>query len=365
MPKVVRFLDLSVDEERRRRYLAAIDRILLTGLILNGPEVEAFEKGVAAYCGTKSAVGVGSGTAALYLALKCLRIGAGDEVILPALSFVGTANAVASLGGRPVFVDVRHDLLIDPISVEAAISPRTKAIMPVHFTGNVCEMSSLLAIGERHAIPIIEDAAQAFGASFRGRKVGTFGPLGCFSMNPMKVLGAVGEAGIILVQSETYLPRLRDLRYHGLQNREMCVEVSLNERLDTIQAAILSMRLQEHEDNLRRRQAIASRYTAQLSDVVEVPRPATGIVHGWYTYTILCDRRDELAKTLQAAGVECKIYSSRLMPGHAVYAGYEGRFPVGQGLVEQLLCLPMHEKLTDDEIDRVAETVAGFYGRAR
>ncbi len=126
----------------------------------------------------------------------------------------------------------------------------------------------------------------------------------------------------------------------------------------------LSMRLREHEDNLRRRQTIASRYAAQLSDIVEVPRPASGVVHGWYTYTILCDRRDELAKTLRAAGVECKIYSSRLMPGHAVYAGDVGRFPVGQALVEKLLCLPMHEKLTDDEIDRVAETVARFYWRA-
>jgi dTDP-4-amino-4,6-dideoxygalactose transaminase len=365
MMNVVRFLDLSVPEATRRLYVDAIERILATGIILNGPEVETFERQLADYCGTEHAVGVGSGTCALYLALRCLRIGPGDDVIVPALSFVGTANAIATVGARPVFVDVLSDMLVDPAAIEAAISSRTRAIMPVHFTGNVCEMDALVKISERHGIPIVEDAAAAFGASYRGRKAGTFGPLGCFSMNPMKILGAIGEAGAVVVQSDSLLPRLRDLRYHGVQNKDICVDVSLNARLDTIQASILSMRLREIEGTLRRRQSIAERYAAHLFNSVHVPKPAAHIRHAWYTYTILCDRRDDLARELESAQIECRVQHPRLMPAHPPHAGDLQQFPMGQSLVKRLLCIPMHEKLTDAQVDRVAETIVRFYGNGR
>jgi dTDP-4-amino-4,6-dideoxygalactose transaminase len=362
--KLIRFMDLSVDAAARRKYLDAIDAVLSTGVILNGPEVEAFENQVTFYCDVPYAVGVGSGTAALYLALKALRIGPGDEVILPALSFVGTANAVAAVGARPVFVDIRNDLLIDPAAAEAAISTRTKAIMPVHFTGNVSDMDALTASAERRSIPLIEDAAPAFGATYRGRKAGTFGMAGCFSMNPMKVLGAVGEAGIVVTGSKLLSSKLRDLRYHGMRDKDLCVDVSLNARLDTIQAAILSIRLQMLELRLKRREEIARRYAAHLSNVVEIPRVAPHVRHAWYHYTILCDRRDELARTLQAQNIESRVYHSRLMPGHPAHAGDLGPYPIGRAAVDKILCLPMHDRLQDDEIGRVAEAILAFYQRA-
>jgi len=362
--KSIRFMDLSVDAVARRKCLNAIDSILQTGLILNGPEVESFEQQVAAYCRTACAVGVGSGTAALYLALKALRVGPGDEVILPALSFVGTANAVAAVGAHPVFVDIRDDLLIDPAALEAAITPRTKAIMPVHFTGNVCDMDALTAIAERRSILIIEDAAPAFGASYRGKRTGTFGILGCFSMNPMKVLGAVGEAGIVVTQSKTLSSRLRDLRYHGMRDKDVCLDVSLNARLDTIQAAILAIRLETLENSLERRARIAQQYKAKIANVVAIPPVASYVRHSWYHYTILCDRRDELAASLERRGIETRIYHSRLMPGHPAHAGDLDSYPVGRTAVGKILCLPMHDRLSDDEVEYVSEAIVRYYGRS-
>jgi dTDP-4-amino-4,6-dideoxygalactose transaminase len=361
MTKLVRFLDLSVQEDERREFLRAVDAILQSGIILNGPEVEEFECLAAKYCNVAFAVGVGSGTAALYVALKCLHIGPGDEVIVPALSFVGTANAIAAVGAVPVFVDVREDLLINPEAIEAAITQRTRAIMPVQFTGNVCDMDLIRGIAERNALPVIEDAAPAFGASYREQKAGTFGVLGCFSMNPMKVLGAVGEAGLVVAGSNEHAERLRELRYHGIHNKDICVDISLNARLDTLQAAILSIRLKSLEDDLARRQQIAQRYASHLSNLVEVPQPRPVVRHAWYHYTILCDRRDELAAQLQADGIETRVYYSRLMSQHPPHRALPATCPTGTALLDRILCLPMHPKLTDEEVDFVSERLIRFY----
>ena len=235
--------------------------------------------------------------------------------------------------------------------------------MPVHFTGNVCDMQELTRICKRHSIHLIEDAAPAFGATYRGRKAGSFGILGCFSMNPMKVLGAVGEAGAVITASGPLWSKLRDLRYHGMRNKETCVDVSLNARLDSLQAAVLSIRLQAHEQTLERRQAIARRYSARISSLVEIPKVATDVRHAWYHYTILCDRRDELAIALQKSGIETRIYHSRLMPGHPAHAGDLQAYPMGRILVDRILCLPMHQKLRDDEVDSVVDAIIEFYGR--
>jgi dTDP-4-amino-4,6-dideoxygalactose transaminase len=361
---LIRFMDLSVDAIARRKYLDAIDSILRTGILVNGPEVEEFEKQVAAYCRTANAIGVGSGTAALYLALRALRIGPGDEVILPALSFVGTANAVAAVGARPVFVDVRPDLLIDPAAIEPAINANTRAIMPVHFTGNVCDMDAIADIARRRSIAVIEDAAPAFGAMYDGKRAGTFGLLGCFSMNPMKVLGAVGEAGVIVTASESLTSKLRELRYHGIRDKDVCLDVSLNARLDTIQAAILSIRLEGLDRALGRREIIARQYAARLSNVVTVPTSSPLVRHAWYHYTILCDRRDQVATVLERHEIETRVYHTRLMPGHPVHAVELDAYPVGRALVDQILCLPMHEKLNDSDVDRISDVIVDFYGRS-
>jgi dTDP-4-amino-4,6-dideoxygalactose transaminase len=231
----------------------------------------------------------------------------------------------------------------------------------VHFTGNVCDMDAIREIAERHSLPIVEDAAPAFGASYRAQKAGSLGMLGCFSMNPMKVLGAVGEAGLVLAHTDAHAERLRELRYHGVRNKDVCIDVSLNARLDTLQAAMLSIRLRSLERNLARRQEIAERYASHLSNIVEVPQPSPDVRHAWYHYTILCDRRDALAARLQVEGIETRVYHSRLMPQHPAHATLSATYPVGSALLDRILCLPMHAKLTDGEVDFVADCVVRFY----
>ncbi len=359
---LVPFLDLKVPAVERAEFLHAIDKIFESGRILNGPEIDTFEKDVAAYCGATEAVGVGSGTAALYVALRCLGVGPGDEVIMPALSFVGTANAVASVGALPIFVDVRDDLLIDPNAVRVACTSRTRAIMPVHFSGAICDMNEISKITSQYGITLIEDAAPAFGATYRGRKAGSFGEFGCISMNPMKPLGAIGEAGIVLTNNSDTAQQLRHLRYHGMVNKNISTDVSLNARLDSIQASILSIRLRKHDANLARRAEIAAQYSEKLSGCVQVPRHNSHVRSAWYTYSIICDKRDELFEFLNNSGIECKIYHNQLMPEHPAHLTSIEAFPVGQSIVRKILCLPMHEKLSCEQVDLVIKHVLDFYG---
>jgi dTDP-4-amino-4,6-dideoxygalactose transaminase len=360
---IVPFLDLRVDSaEERGAYLAAIDRILQHGRILNGPELAQFEAAVARYCGTPYAVGVSSGTAALFLALRSLGIGAGDEVILPALSFVGSASGVALTGAKPVFVDIGDDMLIDPAAAECAITARTKAIMPVHFTGAMCRMAQIEAITRKRGLVLIEDAAPAFGAMRDGRKAGSFGPVGCISMNPMKVLNAFGEAGIVLCHDAKTRQALEELRYHGMFDKEFCRTVTFNGRMDTIQAAVLLQRLSRIEDAIARRRAVASAYTRGLGDIVQVPPEPPGTRNVYYTYTIQTPQRDALKAALDGQGIETKIYHAHLMPEHPIYAGAaQGPCPIGREVVQRILCLPIHEKLTQAQVDYVIAAVRRFF----
>lgn len=359
----VPFLDLRVESaEERGAYLAAIDRILQHGRILNGPEVAQFEEAVARYCGTAYAVGVSSGTAALFLAVRSLGIGAGDEIILPALSFVGSANGVALTGAKPVFVDIGEDMLMDPAAIERAITARTKAIMPVHFTGAMCRIAEIEAIARKHGLHLIEDAAPAFGGMRDGRKAGSFGPVGCISMNPMKVLNALGEAGVVLCHDAATRQRLEELRYHGMVNKEYCQAVSFNGRIDTIQAAVLLQRLSRIETAIARRREVASAYARGLGDIVQVPTEPPGTRNVYYTYTIQTPQRDALKAHLDSQGVETKIYHAQLMPEQPVYAAdAHSAFPVGNAVVRRVLCLPIHEKIPGAQVDYVIAAVQRFF----
>jgi dTDP-4-amino-4,6-dideoxygalactose transaminase len=363
----VPFLDLRVESaEERGAYLAAIDRILQHGRILNGPELTRFEEAVAQYCGTPYAVGVSSGTAAVFLAVRSLGIGAGDEVILPALSFVGSASAVALTGAKPVFVDIGEDMLIDPAAAERAITARTKAIMPVQFTGAMCRMAELEAIARKRGVTLIEDAAPAFGAMRDGRKAGSFGPVGALSMNPMKVLNALGEAGVVLCHDAKMRQNLEELRYHGMVNKEFCRAVTFNGRMDTIQAAVLLQRLSRIEDALARRRAVAAAYARGLAEFVQVPPEPGGTRNVYYTYTVQTPQRDALKTALDGQGIETKIYHAQLMPEHPVYAGAaQGSFPVGREVVRRVLCLPIHEKMPQAQVDYVIAAVRRFFETRR
>lgn len=360
-PKVP-FLDLRViDPDLREEMLAAVAAVLDHGRVVLGPEVDTFEERLAAYCGTRFAIGVASGSAALQLALQAAGIGPGDEVVTTTLSFVATAHAISLVGARPVFADVRPDLTVDPAAVEAAVTERTRAIMPVHFTGKLCDMDALAEIAERRGLVVIEDAAPAIGASLRGRKAGSFGVAGCLSINPMKILKGVGEAGAVLTDDPSLAETLTALRYNGMLDRERSAFVSSNARLDTLQAALLLPRLARLEDVIARRRAIAAFYSAELGDVVQVPAESAGARDVYYTYTIQTDRRDELGAHLAGAGVESRVQHPLLMPEQPMYGEPAGRYPVAARAAGRVLCIPANETLDDAQVELVASAVRSFF----
>jgi len=360
----VPFLDLKVSNPiQKKRYLARIDRMLSHGQILEGPEIEEFESQVATYCGSKFAIGVGSGTDALVLALKALGIEKNDEIIVPCLSFIGTANAIASLDAKPVFVDISTQLTIDDTKIKSAITSRTKAIMPVHFTGRLSPMPEILSISKEYNIPVIEDAAPAFGATYLGQKAGTFGIMGCLSMNPMKILNALGEAGVVLTNNQELKDKIISYRYHGLnKNKDICSRVSTNRRLDTLQAAILLERLADIDKVIHRRREIAKRYTEKLSQYVLTPKDPLHYKNVYYTYTILTKQNEPLAKYLLDEGIETKFYHKRLMTEHTPYINNHSQvFEIGNRVVKELLCLPLHEKLSDEQVEHVINTIKNYF----
>ena len=356
------FRDLSIkDQGLKKELLQAVEKVLTHGRFILGPEVETFEKEMAAWCNKKYAVGMNSGTDALYLALRALGIGTGDEVITTPLSWIATTNAIVLTGATPVFVDIAEDLNINAVLIEKAITPKTKAILPVHFTGRMCDMPRIKDIARRHKLYLVEDAAQAFGAGLPSGVAGSFGDVSCFSINPMKLLCAYGEAGAVVTDDLKLSEKMASLRYAGTVNREDCHFPSLNGRIDTIQAAMISINLKYIKDKIKRRHEIAKRYTQALKGVVTCPPEAVGC-HGYYSYTILVPRRDELKEYLLKNGIETKIQHPILMPYHTAYRGkFAPVIPVAERLVQQLLCIPNEEKLSDNQVDYVIGHIKIFY----
>ena len=363
--KSIRFRDLSVfDPTLKSELLEAVDRVLTHGQIMLGPEVVQLEEAVASYCGTKYCVGVSSGTDALYVALRSIGIGPGDEVITTPLSWIATLNAIHVCGAEPVFVDVGEDLNLNVDLLEQAITPRTKAIVPVHFTGLLCDMVKLSAIAKKHGIVVIEDAAQAFGAHMEGTHAGAFSEVAAFSFNPMKVLPAYGEAGAVVTEDPELYEKLLALRYLGTMDREYCHYPSLNAKIDTIQAAMMLVSLKYFERNLNRRLEIADYYSSALDGVVKCPQVYRGTDRPsvFFDYTIVADQRDELKAYLESRGIEVKIKHPILMPDQPGYAHLEKPFlPVAERLVGQILSLPIHEKLTQEDLDYVVDSVKSVY----
>ena len=358
-------LDLSVkDAGLKSQLLEAVDRVLTHGRIVLGPEVEQFESKIAGICGTKFAVGVNSGTDALYLALRSLDVGPGDEVITTPLSWIATLNAITLCGATPVFVDINKDLNINADLIEEAISPRTKAILPVHFTGKPCDVTTIAQIAKSHSLFLVEDAAQAFGAHVNGTMAGSFGKVSCFSMNSMKVLNAYGEAGALVTDDAKLHEKLVMLRYAGTVNRDDCHYPSLNGHLDTIQAAMLLVNLQYYEEKIARRREWAEFYSQALGEVVVCPQEEAGYHSVYYTYTIVAERRDELKEYLESRGVETKIHHPILMPYHTAYRDIlpKPHIPMAEYLVSRILSIPSHENLTLKEAEYVAKCIREFYG---
>jgi dTDP-4-amino-4,6-dideoxygalactose transaminase len=347
----------------REEVLTALDAALSSMELFLGPNTRSFEREFADYCGAAEAVGVGSGTDALYLALRACDVGPGAEVITVANTFIATVEAIVMVGAKPVFVDVDpQTATMDPEQVAAAITPRTRALMPVHLYGQAADMDPLLAIAREHGLYVIEDAAQAQGARYHGRRVGTFGDIGAFSLYYSKNLGAYGEAGVVTTDNPGLAARIRMLRDHGSRERYQHELIGMNSRLDELQAAILRVKLRRLEDWNRQRRALALAYTDRLRGIVTTPAERAASEHIYYTYVIGTEDRDGLRAALAARGIQTGIHYPmplHLQPACADFACPPGSLPVTEWLAGRILSLPMFPELSEHEIDRVCNAVSG------
>ena len=351
---------------------AALAEVLDSGAFVRGPFVKRFEDALSALYDGAHALGVGNGTDALQLAYMALGIGPGDEVVMPAFTFVATAEAAALLGATPVFVDIDPQTFnLDPAAVEGVITPRTKAVVPVHLFGQAADLDPILAVARRHGVAVIEDAAQSVGARYKGRLTGLLGDAGCLSFYPSKNLGAYGDGGALLTTDDALAARLRRLANHGAEQKYVHTEVGINSRLDAFQAAILSVKLPHLAAWTAARRAAADRYDALLAGIggVVLPFRAPSAEHVFHQYTIRvpASRRDGLAAHLKARGVPTMVYYPIPLHRLPVFAalGYaEGSLPETERAAREVLSLPMHPHLTEDQIGAVAEAVAAFMGAA-
>ncbi|MBI1774197.1 MAG: DegT/DnrJ/EryC1/StrS family aminotransferase [Proteobacteria bacterium] len=345
--------------------MAAAKSVFMAGVFINGPEVGQLEAGVAKRAGTAHAVGLNSGTDALLYALMCLGVGPGDEVVTQSNSFIASAAAIAHVGARPVFVDVKPDQTMDPEALEAAITPRTKAIMQVHLTGRICDMVRINVIAASRGIPVVEDAAQAIGSLLHGRPAGSWGSIGAFSAHPLKNFNAAGDAGFLVTDDGAVAERVRRLRNHGLTDRDTASEWGFNSRLDTLQAAILLTRLDRLDSIIAKRRHSAQLYRERLDSAhVYVPPCRNEEFNTFHTFVVQLDRRDELQRYLKDRGIGTKIHYPvpiHLQPAAAELGYAQGSLPITERQAERILSLPIHQYLSADDIDYVAETVNGFY----
>ena len=347
---------------------AAVHSTLESGHFILGPAVSRLEETIAAYLGVKHAIGLASGTDALVLALRALDIGAGDEVIIPAYTFFATAGTVMSVGATPVFVDV------DPVSyemdvtqIEGRISAHTKAIIPVHLYGHPAEMNPILEIARAHGLKVIEDNAQAFGATYNGRKTGAMGDIGCLSFFPTKNLGAFGDGGMVVTNDSALAERMRMLRTHGWKKKYYSEEVGYNSRLDAMQAAILQAKFPHVDSWNEKRRELAHRYSEKLagSDVVTPVEREWGR-HVYHLYIMRSSRRDELQAYLKQKGIASEVYYP--LPPHLSIPcrkfGYkEGDFPHAEQAAHETLALPLYPELAVEQQDEVIEAVREFASR--
>ena len=342
----------------------AFDEVLDSGHYIQGPNVAAFEREFAEFCEAPFATGVANGTCSLHLVLRSMGVGPGDEVITAPNSFFASAAAISLVGARIVFADVNEDSNIDPDAIEAAITDRTKAIMPVHLTGRPVDMVRIQAIADANGLGILEDAAQAVGSSFRGQKVGSWGTAASFSLHPLKSLHAFGDAGILTARDERIIQDVALRKNHGLVDRGTCAEWSFNCRLDEVQAALLRVQLRNVGAKIAERRRLALRYHELLRDYVVVPEEREGEIHTYQTYFIQAGDRDALQAHLRANGVEAIVHYAtplHLQPAAADLGYGAGSFPVTERLSDSILSLPLFPGMTAEQQDRVVTEIASFY----
>lgn len=347
---------------------AAIGEVLESAQFINGPAVAEFERRFAEFCGAGFAVGVGNGTDALTLALKALGVGDGDEVITTANTFIATAEAIVAVGAAPVFVDVDPlHFNMTPEGFSAAITPRTKAVIPVHLYGQTAPIAEIVDIAKRRSIKVIEDAAQAHGAEYKGRRAGSWGDAATFSFYPAKNLGAYGDAGAVVTNNEEVAARARMLRDHGRTDKYLHEYIGVNSRLDTLQAAILGVKLAHMDEWNQARRAIAAKYDAALGEFawLTVPAEIAGGRHIYHLYVIQCARREEMRRYLSDNGIGVGIHYPvplHLQPAFRSLGYGAGDFPAAERLADSILSIPMYPEMTAAQQQRIVQTIGAFGG---
>ena len=345
---------------------AAMNEVLDSAQFIDGPAVAGFERRFAAFCNTEFAVGVGNGTAALTLALKALGVGRGDEVITAANTFIATAEAVAAVGATPVFIDVDPRYFnMTPEGLNAAITPRTKAAIPVHLYGQPAPMAEIMGVARQRSIKVIEDAAQAHGSEYNGKRVGSWGDAATFSFYPAKNLGAYGDAGAVVTNDEELASAVRMLRNHGRSDKHLHERVGVNSRLDALQAAVLNIKLGRMEEWNEARRAVAVMYNTALSEVpgLTLPIETPGGRHVYHLYVVLTGRREELRRYASENGIGVGIHYPIPLPFQPAFQslGYgPGDFPVTEQLAASILSLPMYPEMQDAQLAQVVHTLSAF-----
>lgn len=357
------FLYQQNGEEVRAR----MEDVLKRGAFIHQKENWEFEKNLATFLGVKYAFGVANGTDSMNIVLRALKIGPGDEVVMPSHTYIATAASAALLGAKPVLVECGPDHMVDPEALERAITSRTKCIMPVHVNGRTCDMDRIMQIAEKHKIPVLEDAAQALGSKFKGKHAGTFGIAGSFSFYPAKVLGCFGDGGALVTNDDWMAEQIFLLRDHGRNKDGVMVTWGLNSRLDNLSAAVLDVKLKYYGDVMKRRREIAAMYQEGLQDLAELalpPGPNADPNHYdiYQNYEIEADRRDELKKYLSENGVGTLVQWG----GSAVHMfkgiGFDDvKLPITERMTSRFLMLPMNYSLTDEDVAYVVKTVRAFY----
>lgn len=366
---VVPFIDLKARfVEERDELMACVEATLAKGHLVLTPELNEFEEQVQEFTGAKHCVGLNSGTDALMMGLWAAGIGKGDEVIHPPISFVATTGAIVHVGATPVYADVRDDGLIDPEDIERKITPRTKAIMPVHWAGKMSDMDAIQDIADRHGLMILEDSAQCMGSFYKGKHGGLFGLSGAISCHPLKNLNALGDGGFLLTDDDETARKVRLYRNHGLESRDNVVMFGVNSRLDILSSEVMKFRLAKLNDVIARRRRNANLYR----DLIKAPevfipeeRIEEGYVDSYVMFITQCERRDELQAFLRSKGIETLIYYGTPLHLHkaAEALGYKkGDMPVAEAQCEKVLALPHNQQITEDQVAFVSEQINAFYG---
>ena len=359
------YINLSSQWKKEKKYLAPIiQKVLENGIYVNSQEIDLFEKNISRKCGTKYAVALNSGTDALLLSLHLLGIKRGDEVITPPNSFIASTSVIVHIGAKPVFVDVLEDQNINPELIERAITKRTKAIMPVHLTGRICEMNEIIRISKKYGIPIVEDAAQSIGSKYHNNFSGSFGEVGCFSAHPLKNLNACGDSGFITTNNFQFYSKAKIMRNHGLANRNIVKKFAFLSRMDVLQAAILNYRIKNLYFVISKRRDNAKYYLENLDrKKYKLINEKKYQFNTYHTFVIQTKHRNNLIKFLKKNGIETAVHYPipiHLQPAAKFLGYYKGSFPATEKQSKEILTLPIHQNLKRTSLKKIVNFMNNF-----